>query len=113
MQPDLASLEDEIAEGDKRLAAIAESIPPGDAEGQAQLSYLQGGVIRALAENYLANTPPANFRVNVNPLVIWIWVGGAICLIGVLIALWPAPAARRRRVSDVHAARLARELGRA
>ena len=111
MQPDLASLEDEIAEGDERLAAIAESIAPGDAAGQAQLSYLQGGVIRALADNYLANTPPANFRVNINPLVIWIWVGGAISLVGVLIALWPAPAARRRRVSDVHAARLARELG--
>jgi hypothetical protein len=34
-------------------------------------------------------------------------------VIGGLVAIWPAPAARRRRVSDVYAARLARELERA
>ena len=48
-----------------------------------------------------------------NPLVIWIWVGGAIGVIGGLIAAWPAASARRRRVSDVYAARLAKDLGRA
>ncbi len=113
MQPDLASMEDEIAEGDRRLDAVAAELPPGDPEAQAQLSYLQGRVIRALAERYVERTPPANIRVNVNPLVIWIWLGGGVALIGALIALWPSPSARRRRVSDVHAARLARELGRA
>jgi cytochrome c-type biogenesis protein CcmF len=45
--------------------------------------------------------------------VVWIWIGGAIAIGGGLIAVWPAPEARRRRVSDVYAARLARELGRA
>ena len=45
--------------------------------------------------------------------MIWIWIGGAIAVVGGLIAVWPAPEARRRRVSDVYAARLARELGRA
>jgi hypothetical protein len=49
----------------------------------------------------------------VNPLVVWIWIGGGIGICGALIALWPSPAARRRRVADVQAARLARELGRA
>ena len=53
----------------------------------------------------------AEFRVNVNPLVIWIWIGGAIAVAGALVAVWPAPEARRRRVADVYAARLARELG--
>ena len=46
-------------------------------------------------------------------LVIWIWIGGAIAVIGAAIAIWPPPGGARRRVSDVHAARLARELGRA
>ena len=45
-----------------------------------------------------------------NPFVIWIWIGGAIAVSGALIAVWPAPEARRRRVSDVYAARLARDL---
>ncbi len=48
-----------------------------------------------------------------NPLVIWIWVGGAIGVIGGLIAAWPTASARRRRVSDVYAARLAKDLSRA
>ena len=113
MQPDLAELDAVIAEGDERLAALSESLPPADPGAQQQLAALQGQVIRAVGERYVADTPPANFRVNVNPLVGWIWLGGGIALVGALIAIWPAPAAGRRRVSDVYAARLARDLGRA
>ena len=29
------------------------------------------------------------FKILVNPLVIWIWIGGAVFVIGVLIAFWP------------------------
>jgi hypothetical protein len=45
--------------------------------------------------------PLATFRVLVNPLVPWIWIGGMIMALGTLIALWPgggaprAPAPRR------------------
>ena len=84
-----------------------------NARAQAQYGYAQGLAIRAIADYYLKHTPPADFRVNVNPLVIWIWIGGAIAVAGALIAVWPAPEARRRRVADLYAARLARELGRA
>ena len=69
--------------------------------------------MRSIEKRYLAHTLPADFRVNVNPLVSWIWVGGAIAVVGGLVAIWPAPEARRRLVADVYAARLARELGRA
>ena len=31
----------------------------------------------------------ASFRVFVNPLVLWIWVGGVIVLLGGVVALWP------------------------
>jgi cytochrome c-type biogenesis protein CcmF len=113
MQPDLDPLDRAIDEGDRRLAAVGESAPAGDPAVAAQLAYLQGRVIRAIADRYMSNPPAANIRFNVNPLAIWIWVGGAIALLGALLAVWPAPAARRRRVSDVYAARLARELGRA
>ncbi len=88
-------------------------MPPGDPDAGRQLGFLQGLAIRSIQERYLRDPPPANFRVNVNPLVSWIWLGGAIAVIGGLVAIWPAPEARRRRVSDVYAARLARDLGRA
>jgi cytochrome c-type biogenesis protein CcmF len=113
MQPDLAELDPLVERGDERLAAFAENLPMDEPEAQAALATLQGQVIRAISDRYLSEPTAANFRVNVNPLVIWIWVGGAIAVVGGLIAVWPAPAARRRRVSDVYAARLARELGRA
>jgi cytochrome c-type biogenesis protein CcmF len=43
--------------------------------------------------------PVATFRVLVNPLVPWIWMGGFIMAIGTLIAMWPTAAveiARRK-----------------
>ena len=33
--------------------------------------------------------PLATFRVLVQPLVPWIWLGGLIMAIGTLVALWP------------------------
>ncbi len=111
MQPDLASLSRVIDGTDRRLGAIASRLPANDPRSAALFAKLQGAGIRAVADYYERHTPAADFRVNVNPLVIWIWIGGAVALMGALIAIWPAPEARRRRVSDVYAARIARELG--
>ena len=113
MQPDLSSLNPVINGADRRLERIAKGVSPADAKARQTIGFLQGLAVRAIEKRYLADPPPADFRVNVNPLVTWIWVGGAIAAIGGLVAIWPAPEARRRRVSDVYAARLARELGRA
>ena len=35
---------------------------------------------REIAQSYIAEGPPATFRVIVNPLVTWIWIGGLIAL---------------------------------
>jgi cytochrome c-type biogenesis protein CcmF len=70
-------------------------------------------VIRTLAELYRQQPPPAAFRVIVSPLVTWIWIGGAIAVFGALLAAWPSPEARLRRVRSLYAARLGRELSRA
>ena len=48
--------------------------------------------------------PVATFRVLVQPLVPWIWLGGLIMAIGTLVALWPGaeparPAAPRQKVA--------------
>jgi cytochrome c-type biogenesis protein CcmF len=113
MIPDLGPINHLIASADNRLERIGRGIRPGDVQAQQAFGALQGLAVRKIEQRYLDDPPPANFRVNVNPLVTWIWVGGAIAVIGGLVAIWPAPEARRRRVSDVYAARLARELGRA
>jgi cytochrome c-type biogenesis protein CcmF len=116
MRPDLSSFDRAIDRADSTIAELVDRIAPADAPPamrQALAANLQGEAIRNLQARYLEEPPPVDFRVNVNPLVIWLWIGGAISLAGGLIAIWPAPAARRRRVSDVYAARLARDLGRA
>jgi cytochrome c-type biogenesis protein CcmF len=123
MRPDLAALDGAIARGDKlvnasvrqEVAAFKRKVggqPPPAMVAQVR-SNAQGLVIRAIEDRYTSLGVPVDFRVNVNPLVIWLWIGGAIAVAGGLVAIWPAPAARRRRVSDVYAARLARDLGRA
>ncbi len=78
-----------------------------------QIPALQGQAILRFGSLYEATALPVDFRVNVNPFVLWLWIGGGIAVAGALVAGWPSPEARRRRVSDVYAARLARDLGRA
>ncbi len=56
-------------------------------------------------------TPPASIRFNINPFVIWIWLGAIVVALGALFAIWPGGGeGKRRRVSDVYAVRLARDL---
>ena len=73
----------------------------------------QARAITALAEIYRREPPPATFRAIVSPLVVWIWIGGGIAVLGALIAAWPAPEGRLRRVRAIYSARLGRELSRA
>jgi cytochrome c-type biogenesis protein CcmF len=38
----------------------------------------------------------ASFKVYVNPLISWLWLGGLVLMMGTLISLWPyAPEGRR------------------
>ena len=99
VRPDVEAL-GPIARGlDERLAGAS-----GERQARA---------IAALSEIYRRDPPPAAFRALVSPLVAWIWIGGAIVLLGALIAAWPSPEARLRRVTSLYAARLGRELSRA
>jgi len=38
----------------------------------------------------------ASFKVLVNPLTTWIWIGGAVLLVGTAVAFWPDPRERER-----------------
>ena len=118
MRPDLEPLDEIIDAADRRLVAglpeVGEEGPtPAQIAAMREFPERQGEAIARLGSVYLADPLPVDFRVNVNPLVVWLWVGGAVAVTGALLAAWPAPTARRRRVSDVYAARLAKELSRA
>ena len=99
VRPDLSALDGPIREANQKF---------GNAGGD-----VQAVVIAAIAERYRRDPPPAAFRVIVSPLVSWIWIGGGIVLLGALIAAWPSPEARLRRVRSLYSSRLARDLSRA
>ena len=48
-----------------------------------------------IARAYASERLPVTFKVIVNPLVTWIWIGGLIAFAGALIALWPTRGRRR------------------
>ncbi len=99
IQPDLSKLNAPITLANQRFANASPQV--------------QGTAIDIIAAFYSQNPPPATFRLIVSPFVAWIWIGGAFGICGALIALWPSPEARRRRVTSLYAARLGRELSRA
>ena len=60
-----------------------------------QIAKLQTLSAENIARAYVDEKLPATFKVIVNPLVTWIWIGGLIALAGALIALWPTRGRRR------------------
>jgi cytochrome c-type biogenesis protein CcmF len=83
-----------------RLMRAAAANPRLRPVALTQIDSLQAATADRLAKSYLADDAAATFRVIVNPLVTWIWIGGLIALAGALIAIWPARPTRRRPAAD-------------
>jgi cytochrome c-type biogenesis protein CcmF len=83
-----------------RLMRAAAADPRLRPVALAQIGALQAATARRLARSYLADGAPATFRVIVDPLVTWIWIGGLIALAGAALAIWPARRARRVPAAD-------------
>jgi cytochrome c-type biogenesis protein CcmF len=94
VQPDLRTLETPIREADERFADLG-----GDVGGL---------LVAALAERFTNTASPVNVRALVSPLVVWIWIGGGVVVLGALIALWPARP--RGALSGLYAARVGRDV---
>ena len=99
VQPDLGALAKPIRDANTRFGKATPDV--------------QALLIAALSQRYQNRAGTATFRLIVNPMVTWIWLGGLIVLTGALIALWPSALAARRRMTSLYAARLGRELSRA
>jgi cytochrome c-type biogenesis protein CcmF len=80
-----------------RAAAANPSLRPAAAR---TIEDLQSATAERIARSYLNDNSVATFRVIVNPLVTWMWIGGLIALAGALIAIWPAPRSRRAPVAN-------------
>ncbi len=78
-----------------------------------QAAEVRDLTLQRFVRDYAASPPAAQFRVIVNPMVQWIWIGATIVFLGGLLCLWPAPGTVRGRVRARYAARVAQDLGRA
>jgi cytochrome c-type biogenesis protein CcmF len=69
--------------------------PTREAQSLEQISKLQALAAARVANTFLTSKAASTFKVIVNPLVLWMWIGGLIALAGALIALWPSRGRRR------------------
>ena len=79
------------------LVAKADTLIPTRLSGADQL-FLAYKLLSAIETHYVNNPPPIVVTLLASPLVMWIWIGGLIVLLGGLTAIWPPPSAMRRRV---------------
>jgi cytochrome c-type biogenesis protein CcmF len=99
-QPDIGVIQPAISFANRRFANLS---------SPDELAIILAGTLR----RYLTARPAITFTAIHSPMILWIWAGGLIVILGSLTALWPSPEARRRRASSLAAARLGRELSRA
>jgi len=120
VQPDISAVQGRVRAADKGFRACASGAPgtPPQCEalaatmraaaanpalGPRALATIEGiqtATATKIARSYLSDDSAAIFKVIVNPLVTWMWIGGLIALLGALLALWPARG--RRRGALVH-----------
>jgi cytochrome c-type biogenesis protein CcmF len=107
INPDLTPLQPAIAQGDKVFLAAMSKIAAHPATARQFLPFISDERARAiigLTQRFITHPWPVEFLLIVSPLVMWIWLGALIMLIGALIALWPAPRLPRRRRAEIKTA---------
>jgi cytochrome c-type biogenesis protein CcmF len=102
--PDIVKLRDRIAEGDRLFDRAADDL---SAEQSSEFLAL---ALRGLTDRYMTDPPAARFRLEVNPMVTWIWIGALLAVLGGFIAGWPAKRGMTRTASAKYAARVGREV---
>ena len=57
-----------------------------------------------ILSGYDYKTRVASFKVKVNPMVVWIWIGGLVSSLGTVIVMWPDATEKRRMAAQYGAA---------
>jgi cytochrome c-type biogenesis protein CcmF len=81
------------------MMLAARTNPALQSQALEQISKLQSVAAERVAESYLGDNAAVTFKVIVNPLVTWMWIGGLIALAGALIAIWPTRGRRRGAIA--------------
>ena len=50
--------------------------------------------IYSVFSSYDSDTKEAYFKIMINPLVNWVWIGGIMIVLGSLFAFWPSSSRR-------------------
>ncbi len=79
----------------RALMRAAVTTPALEAQALERITALQALTAERVARGYLTDGGPVTFRMIVDPLVTWMWIGTLIALSGALIALWPTRGRRR------------------
>ncbi|MGA9859842.1 MAG: cytochrome c-type biogenesis CcmF C-terminal domain-containing protein, partial [Solirubrobacteraceae bacterium] len=100
IDPNVTPLQGLISRGDTlvgRALVHAESLPASQRTAQLNVIYqLRDAIIRELTQRFVSHPWAAQFRLEVSPLVMWLWLGAIIAAFGGLVAIWPpSPKARR------------------
>ena len=104
VDPSLAPLQGQINRDDASFARAMALVARMPAATQAKvlapsspLWTLRNQRILQLAAQYVEHPWAATFLLIVSPLVMWLWIGAMIVVLGALIALWPGSRPARRR----------------
>ena len=102
IHPNITPLNGLIAKGDAVLGkAMSDAMREPSAAQSRSLALLYQArdiAIRGIAQRFVTHPWKATFMIIVSPLVTWLWLGAIIAALGGLIALWPLPPPRRRRM---------------
>jgi cytochrome c-type biogenesis protein CcmF len=100
--PNVTPLDHLINQGDvylSRAILAAQRMPQPQQTQQLNIIYgLRDQLIQALARRFVTHPWTTQFRFEVSPLVMWLWLGAIVAALGGLISLWPVPRRRRVRV---------------
>src|SRR5882757_9437957 len=77
------------------MMRAAQANPKLAPEALQTIEHLQLLSAEKIARQYATSNIAATFKVIINPLVLWMWIGGIIGLIGALIAVWPSRSRRK------------------